>query len=724
MAFQLSPGVLTQEQDATNVVPSVATTIGGFAGNLAWGPAREIVTIDSENNLVARFGKPNTTTAVDFLTASSYLAYGSALKVVREVGAAARNAVSASTAVLIRNDNEYENSYINGEGAVGPWAAKYPGTLGNSLLVSMADLESSTATSILSYTITDGGSGYTVAPTVTVAAPNTGTFTATGTAVLTGDTVTSITVELAGAGYVTAPDVTVASGGADTVITLDAALKADITLAADEVVTQGGTGATAKFKTLSADRTQLSLELTAGTFTVGVNTLSGATAGTLFAANGSSELAATVVASGSTAATATAVLTQEWAYRNQFDYVPATTEYAAANGSSGDEMHIIVVDEDGAITGIAGTVLEKFAGVSKASDAKDDSNQSNYYKDVINSRSKWIRWMDNTTNHAAWGSSTVGGTAFDFLKSVDTEQTISLIGGVDAVPVDGDLNSGYALFANDSLVDVNLIVAGGHSKVVGDYIIDNVTAIRKDCLVFISPLKASVVNNAGSEATAIIADITAYTRSSYAVMDSGWKYMYDKYNDKYYWVPCNADTAGCCVTADLSADPWFSPAGYNRGAIKNAVKLAYSPGQADRDSLYRSGINPIVGFPGNGIVLFGDKTMLAKDSAFNRINVRRLFITVEKAISTAAQFQLFEFNDSFTRGQFRSLVEPFLRDVQGRRGIYDFRVVCDETNNTAETIDQNEFRADIYIKPARSINFITLTFVATRTGISFEELGA
>jgi phage tail sheath protein FI len=243
-------------------------------------------------------------------------------------------------------------------------------------------------------------------------------------------------------------------------------------------------------------------------------------------------------------------------------------------------------------------------------------------------------------------------------------------------------------------------------------------------MVFISPTKANVVNNSGSEVTSIQGTQSSYTRSSYAVFDTGWKYMYDKYNDKYRWIPCNGDTAGTCVTADLEADPWFSPAGFNRGQIKNAVKLAFNPKKADRDTLYRGGANPIVGFQGSGFVLFGDKTHLDKESAFNRINVRRLFITLEKAIATAAKFQLFEFNDAFTRAQFRSLVEPFLRDVQGRRGIYDFRVVCDETNNTAQVVDANEFRADIFIKPARSINFITLTFVATRTGISFEELGA
>jgi phage tail sheath protein FI len=243
-------------------------------------------------------------------------------------------------------------------------------------------------------------------------------------------------------------------------------------------------------------------------------------------------------------------------------------------------------------------------------------------------------------------------------------------------------------------------------------------------MVFVSPAYASVIDNAGSEATDIVAEVASYTRSSYAVFDSGWKYMYNRYTDGYAWVPCNGDVAGLCAQTDDTADPWFSPAGYNRGAIKNAIKMAYSPNKTDRDALYQAGVNPVVGFPGSGIVLFGDKTLLEQPSAFDRINVRRLFITLEKAIATAAKFQLFEFNDAFTRAQFKNLVEPFLRDVQGRRGVYDFRVVCDETNNTSTVIDANSFVADIFIQPAKSINFIQLNFVATRTGVQFEEVGA
>ena len=649
MAFQLSPGVLTREQDASNVVPAVGTTVGGFAGNFRWGPARELTSISSENELVDRFGKPASDKNVDFLTAASFLAYGSNLLVSREVGAAARNAVSSGTAVLIRNDDEYEASYEDGSGTVGPFAAKYAGTLGNSLEVSIADVGNFGATSVASIAVTAGGSGYTSAPTVTIASSPTTGGNATATATITGDAVSAITVTLGGVGYTSAPSVTISGGG--------------------------GSGATA-----------------------------------------------------------TATLSTAWSYASNFDFTPSTSQWASDNGVSRDEIHVIVVDEDGAITGKAGTVLEKYQGLSKAPGARNAQNESNYYKDVINTQSEWIRWMDHPTITAtnlgeAWGTAatTVKAATNTFYQTmidgVDT-QDFSLTGGVDADPVDADLQNSYILFANDEETDVSLLIGGQHSATVQDYIIDNVSEIRKDCLTFVSPQRASVVNNSGSEVTALVAELSSYTRSSYAVMDSGWKYMYDKYNDKYVYVPCSGDTAGACVTSDLEADPWFSPAGVNRGAIKNAVKLAFNPKKSDRDTLYSAGINPIIQSAQQGIILFGDKTLLARSSAFNRINVRRLFIVVEKAIATAAKFQLFEFNDAFTRAQFRSLVEPFLRDVQGRRGIYDFRVVCDETNNTGQVIDANEFVADIFIKPAKSINFITLTFVATRTGISFEELGA
>lgn len=412
-----------------------------------------------------------------------------------------------------------------------------------------------------------------------------------------------------------------------------------------------------------------------------------------------------------------------WTYKAQFDSAPATSDYAAAKGATDDELHIIVVDEDGAFTGIAGTVLEKFAFVSKASDAKNSDGSSNFYKNVLNTQSKYVWWMDHpstTGSGLAWGAAAASGD-YD-----NGGFTASLTGGVDAAPASGDLQTGYDLFGNKELVDVSLLLTGGHAVAVVQHVIDNIALDRLDCVVFLSPPLAAVQNNAGDEAEDIVTyrSSTLNRSTSYAVMDSGWKVQYDKYNDIYVNIPLNADTAGLCARTDQTNDPWFSPAGFNRGAIKNCVKLLYSPNQTDRDTLYKNGINPVVSFPGQGVVLYGDKTLLAKPSAFDRINVRRLFIVLEKAIATAAKFQLFEFNDVFTRSQFKSLVEPFLRDVRGRRGIYDFRVVCDESNNTGEIIDRNEFVADIYIKPAKSINFIYLNFIATRTSVSFEEVGA
>jgi hypothetical protein len=415
-----------------------------------------------------------------------------------------------------------------------------------------------------------------------------------------------------------------------------------------------------------------------------------------------------------------------WVYRTSFDDAPNTSTYASLVGGSNDEMHIIVIDEKGLFTGTKGTVLERFSFVSKASDAKLPDGTSNYYKNVLNERSRYVWWGQHTSNIAGtnnWGSQAAG---IIFANTTNTAQvTASFVGATNAEnPTEGNIQSSYAIFANDELYDVSLLPLGAVSATTATYVINNVAEVRNDCIVFVSPASANVINNIGSESTGVVNFRNSLPSTSYAVLDSGWKYQYDRYNDVYRYVPLNGDTAGCAVRTDFVADPWFSPAGFNRGQIKNVVKLPYSPGKTDRDILYKKGINPVVTFPGNGTVLFGDKTLLSKPSAFDRINVRRLFIVLEKAIATAAKFQLFEFNDAFTQAQFRNLVEPFLRDVQGRRGITDFKVVCNETNNTGEVVDRNEFVADIYIKPARAINFIQLNFVATRTGISFEEVGA
>lgn len=560
MAFQLSPGVVVTERDLTSVVPSVATTAGGFAGAFQWGPVDQVVTVDSENQLVDRFGKPNDTVFNSFFTAANFLSYGNNLQVVRVVNkATAKNAaVVSANAVLITNEENYDLTYADGSGTFGEFAAKYPGALGNGLQVSMAD-------------------------------------------------------------------------------------------------------------------------------------------GNVFSG---------------------------WAYAGQFDAAPNTSQYTADVAGLHDEMHMIVIDSTGVWTGTANTVLEKFPYVSKAADAKRADGTSAYYRDVINSTSKYIVWGDHTANVAPssnWGSAARAVT----FANLTANLTVTLAGGVSAdAPTDGNITTALSVFANDELYDISLLPLGAASATVVNYAISSVAEVRKDVIVFASPELADVANNIGDEATDVVAFRDSLTSSSYAVLDSGWKYQYDRYNDVYRYVPLNGDTAGTVVRTDFTADPWFSPAGFNRGQIKNVIKLAYSPSKSDRDTLYKKGVNPVVSFPGQGTVLFGDKTLLAKPSAFDRINVRRLFIVLEKSIATAAKFQLFEFNDGFTRAQFRNLIEPFLREVQGRRGITDFKVVCDESNNTGEVIDRNEFVADIFVKPARAINFIQLNFIATRSGISFEEVGA
>jgi hypothetical protein len=415
-----------------------------------------------------------------------------------------------------------------------------------------------------------------------------------------------------------------------------------------------------------------------------------------------------------------------WEYADQFDSAPGTSAYVAGVNGANDEMHVIVLDNLGKFSGVSNTVLEKFAYVSKAYDAKNDDGSSNYYVNVLNERSNYvyaINHAQNTTNLAS-DTSTWGLPAANQVFSQNTASyTTSFSNGTFALATDATLQLAYDRFANAEEVDVSLIIGGAHNTAVQQHIIDNIVTIRKDAVAFMSPAKANVVNNTGSESTKIIAYKEIIGRSSsYAVMDGNWKYQFDKYNNVYRWVPLNADIAGLCARTDTERDAWFSPAGFNRGQIKNVVKLAWNPTKSNRDDLYKAGINPVVSFPGEGPVLFGDKTMLSKPSAFDRINVRRLFIVLEKAISRAARFSLFEFNDEFTRAQFVALIEPFLRDVQGRRGIFDFRVVCDTTNNTPEVIDRNEFVGDIYIKPARSINFIQLNFVAVRTGVAFEEI--
>lgn len=411
-----------------------------------------------------------------------------------------------------------------------------------------------------------------------------------------------------------------------------------------------------------------------------------------------------------------------WTYSSQFNGAPGTSSYVSNLNGRNDELHIVVIDEDGKFTGTANTILERFGYVSKASDAMKDDGTSNYYVNVINDTSKYIWWMSHPTNNAEnWGATSSNTT---FGGQLNVANTLALSGGSYNTSTAAEISAGYDKFKNAEGTDISLIMTSGHGTTVVTYVADSIAEYRRDAVFFASPSKANVVNQPDNTTTAnnIVGERNAITSTSYGVMDTGWKYQFDKYNNTFRWIPLNGDIAGLCVRTDYDRDPWFSPAGLNRGIIKNVTKLAWNPNKTNRDILYKNGINPVISLPGQGTVLFGDKTLLTKPSAFDRINVRRLFIVLEKAIVAASQYSLFEFNDAFTRAQFVSMVEPYLRDVQGRRGIYDFRVVCNETNNTPEVIDRNEFVGDIYIKPARSINFIQLNFIATGTGVSFEEI--
>lgn len=638
MAIQLSPSVVVQERDLTNVIPAVSASAGATIIDAVWGPVLEVTTVDSENALARQFGRPNAANSFSWFTAANFLSYADNLKVVRTDTSGQRNAVAVVT-----------------------------GTVD-------------------SFTITPG-SGYTVAPLLTFAAPPAGGIQATAIAEVTAGAITAVRIINPGAGYISAPAVTltVVSGGAGGAVTailnITSGVKLNNNADYESVFMAGGKPVgqwIAKYPGLLGNSLRVVM--------------------------------------------ADASQWTGWAFQSYFSAAPGTSTYASSRGGSGDEIHIVVIDEDGRFTGTQNAVLETYAFVSKASDAKKEDGSTAYYKNVINSQSAYIWWANHPTG-LNWGN-TAEGRSFTSLAGANS---FSLSGGLDdTASTNAQKIAAFELFSDSESLDVNLIMCGKADTTVANYVVQNIAEVRKDCVAFVSPQNIStgepLVGTTSAIATSIIDYRNVITSSSYAVIDSGYKYQYDRYNDEYRWVPLNGDIAGLCARTDFTNDPWFSPAGLNRGQIKNVVKLAFNPRKTDRDNLYNAGVNPVASFPGQGVVLFGDKTALAKPSAFDRINVRRLFITLEKAISTAAKFQLFEFNDGFTRAQFKNIVEPFLRDVKGRRGITDFFVVCDGTNNTGEVIDTNRFVADIYIKPARSINFIQLNFIATRTGASFNEI--
>ena len=664
MAFLVSPGVNVTEKDLTNVIPAVSTSIGAIGIVSEKGPMDEVTLISSEDEFVEVFGKPTAKTFEYFFSATNFLQYGNSLKVVRAVTGNS-NANSSGGSIQIKNTTHYLDNYSDGSASVGSFAAREAGTEGNNLKVSMC-------TNSSAYSSAGGGSNL-----------------VNDTDAAIGDT--SITIDDAGGDKIQVGDII-------------------------------------EFGDISGNFTAVP----SGHY-YKVTALPGSNVLTIARFNQST--GATETGGLRHAVANNAYFRRFWEYHFNFSAAPTTTDDVSNAGGSNDELHIAVVDEDGGITGTAGTILETHEGLSQASDAKSAEGNSLYYVDYLYANSKYIYWMDHETTLANAGSSKVGQTFDNTGTQGITVFSSSLSGGVtDNEPTLGEMALAYDKFADAETEEINLLIGGpsqGGGATAADATGDthatkviDIAEARKDCVAFISPARADVVNVsdpiAATENVKNFAD--GLSSSSYAVIDSGYKYMYDKYNDVFRFVPLNGDIAGLCARTDNVADPFFSPAGFNRGQIRGAVKLAFDPNQAQRDVLYKARVNPVVTFPGQGTVLFGDKTAQSKPSAFDRINVRRLFLTLEKAISTAAKFQLFEFNDEFTRAQFRNLVEPFLRDIQGRRGLTDFSVVCDETNNTAEVIDRNEFIADIFVKPNRSINFIKLNFVATRSGVAFSEV--
>ena len=620
MPFQVSPGINVSERDLTTVVPNVATTIGGIAGQYTWGPCNQRTRITTENELVETFGEPTDVTVNYFWTAANFLAYGNNLLVVRSIkdADALNSSVEPDGSIgsvnqrLIENNDDYETKTAN---IPALFYSKYPGVLGDSLEVLAIDK----------------------------------------------------------AGW---------------------------------------------------DRAVIGRD-------------------------------ASVAARNATPPTATPLQLQELKFLETFNSSPETSEDAAAAGGSNDELHVLVVDKGGLFTGIIGEVLETWEKVSKAVNAKRVDGSSNYVLNVLKNQSRYahsggvsgytaLKAVEVTaageTLKAIVGSPK-SSTFEDLNASTDTVIGGVLGGGNDGSDIEAsDLtasNKGYSLFENPDIVDVTLLMAGGSSgiltsdangnktsNVIGSRVVD-IAAARKDCVAFVSPSRDSVVGRtSNSDITAeIIVDKGQLGASNYGIMDGAWKYQYDRYRDVFIFVPMNGDMAGLCARTDFTNDAWWSPAGYNRGSIKNIVKASWEPRQGDRDELYKVSVNPLVTQIGAGVILYGDKTMQVNPTAFDRINVRRLFIVLEKAISIAARAMLFEFNDEFTRAQFVNIVTPFLREVQGRRGITDFKVVCDRSNNTGQVIDTNNFVGDIFIKPTRSINFIQLNFIAARSDVSFSEIG-
>ena len=720
---QLSPGVITREVDLTvGRADNVLANVGAIAGPFSIGPVGQAIDITTEQDLINTFGKPiSTDTQYEYwMSASSFLSYGGVLKVVRADGATLNNAnagagAASTTSAKVKNFDDY-NANWSSDSVSFTYAAKNPGTWGNNLKVCFID---DLADQVIGIATTNP--------------------LALGAQVGYGVT-TALNGSLSGVG---------------TVSTFTGHLKAIITGVTTDATNGNSTISVKIVSRVSGAGTETAINY------VELNPLASFESGdSLFFVNNSG------INTGSTG-TATTVtdwydqqtlgLTNSTVYWKQIASKPISNQYSVERNGKNDAMHIVVVDDTGSITGVQGNIIEKHISISKSADGVSavNSPQKIWYKNYLANFSNYIYAGKNPSSaaDAYWGTTPVatgfstgftkyttaqglwGQNAQGIVFSAIGNETYTLTGGVNYSANGGmsaslgDLVSAYNLFANKDEIAVNFLINGPglsvetESQAKANQLI-SIAEGRKDCIAVISPHRANVVDltDSSTQTTNVVKFFSALSSSSYAVFDSGYKYTYDRFNNLFRYIPCNGDVAGLMVRTDIEQFPWYSPAGQSRGVLNNAIKLAFNPNKSQRDSLYEVRVNSIINQPGTGVLLFGDKTGLAYASAFDRINVRRLFLTVEKALESVAQAQLFEFNDQITRSNFINIVEPYLRDVQAKRGLYDFRVICDESNNTPDVIDNNEFRADIFLKPTKSINYVTLTFVATRTGISFEEV--
>ena len=791
MALNLvSPGVKIREVDLTvGGITAANNQVGAIAGPFQKGPVDAPILIETENDLLNTFGKPISSDAQYeyWLGASSYLSYGGVLRVVRCDGTNLNNSnagVAATSVTLkIKSTEDYNNNYSTATSWY--WASRNPGSWANNLKVCVIDAAADQRIAIgtfglnVGYAVTSSFSQSVAG--VGIVTTQTGVLKGIITKVNSGSIDVKVTAKSSGAGSTVFTETSYSEGSVDA-------------FSAGNIKIIDNSGNLVKIEELSISRffgvvstgstvinpvdasTNLPTTIIAGqfivpvtgssladgtTYTVGIGTtINGGTSQTALglstAASGSGTIqfaVLNVASSGETITTPldwynqqTLGLSNSTVYWKNIAPRPRTSEYASQRNGRNDELHVVVIDDTGEVTGTAGNILEKYTNVSKAYDAKISPSEPNYYKDIVAANSQYIfpgfapTGVDTkfstvsgvgAATDTSWGLAAQGNT-FNCIGAT----TYSLTGGIDYSGSGGyslslaNVISGYRNFTNPAEYQINFIIggpSGGTTIQESQAKANELIAIadtRKDCVATISPHRAGVVDvaNSDTQTTNIVNFFDPLTSSSYAVFDTGYKYVYDRFNNQFRYIACNADVAGLMARTSINQYPWFSPAGANRGALNNAVKLAFNPSQAQRDLLYPKRINPIIFSPGAGIILFGDKTALSYTSAFDRINVRRLFLTLEATIERAARAQLFEFNDTITRANFINIVDPYLRDVKSKRGITDFVVVCDESNNTPDIIDSNQFKADIYIKPARSINFIGLTFVATRTGVSFEEI--